>query len=30
MVDDIRGWVVRRLHVRFAAQMGEPVEKPAE
>jgi len=29
-VDDIRGWLIRRLHVRFAAQMGEPVEKAAE
>ena len=30
MVDDIRAWIVRRLHLRFAAQMGEPVEKAAE
>ena len=31
MVDDIRGWLVRRLRLRFAAQMGEPTaEKPAE
>jgi hydrophobic/amphiphilic exporter-1 (mainly G- bacteria), HAE1 family len=30
MIDDVRGWLVRRLHMRFAAQMGEPVEEAAE
>ena len=30
VVDDVRGWALRRVAHRFAAQRGETVEQPGE